>query len=158
MNYAALGAMIEATTGEHYEAYCGREVLEAVGVYGEKINPDWRIMGAYGGWMLSATDYAKFLVYFDPTRTPLSTGPADWPYAKLGGGARYGLGTLFRKAGSMHNFWHVGSWQRSSPYTSFGAFFAFWRGTIGVVVNYAPTVSDDVVNALDAALFAAALP
>ena len=157
MNYALLGAIIEAIADETYEEYCGRKVLEAIGVQDAELNPEWRVMGAYGGWKISTTDFAKFLIYFDPVRTPLSLAPAGWPRAKLKGGASYSLGTFMRKAGSSYNFWHFGSWLRYQPYASFGAYFALWGGNIGVVVNYAPTISDKVAGELDAALSAAAL-
>ena len=87
----------------------------------------------------------------------MSAGPADWPKANLGGGASYSLGTLIRRVRSSYNFWHFGSWERYSPYASFGAFFALWGGTVGVVVNYAPTISEKVGGKLDSLLFAAAL-
>jgi CubicO group peptidase (beta-lactamase class C family) len=156
MNYAALEVVIETLTGEAYESYCGREVLEAVGVNGATINPDWRVMGAYGGWKISAEGYARFLDYFDPSKGLLQIRPADWPTAIVGNGAMYGMGTFMRKAGAGYNFWHAGSWERHQPNASFGAFYAKWHQGISVIATYEPTVSDAASSDLDDSLYQAA--
>ena len=156
MNYAALGVVIETLTAETYERYCGREVLEALGVNGATINPDWRVMGAYGGWKISAEGYARFLDYFDPSKRLLQIRPADWPKAIVGNGAKYSMGTFMRKAGTGYNFWHDGSWERYQPNASFGAFYAKWHQGISVVATYEPTVSDAARYDLDDSLYRAA--
>jgi CubicO group peptidase (beta-lactamase class C family) len=156
MNYVALGVVIETLTAETYERYCGREVLEAVGVNGATINPDWRVMGAYGGWKISAEGYTRFLDYFDPSKKLLQSRPADWPKAIVGNGAMYSMGTYMRKAGSGYNFWHVGSWERHQPNASFGAFYAKWHQGISVVATYEPTASDAASYDLDSSLYRAA--
>ena len=152
INYAALGIVIQTVTGEEYDRYCSREVLEPVGVHDARLNPDWRIMGAYGGWKISAEDYAKFLGYFDPSRQLLRISPAKWPKADLIG-ASYGLGTLMRQTSSGYNFWHFGSWTRNFPSASFGAYFAVWGGTVGVVANYSPAITGKAERDLDVVLF-----
>jgi CubicO group peptidase (beta-lactamase class C family) len=157
MNYVALGVVIETLTAETYERYCGREVLEAVGVNGATINPDWRVMGAYGGWKISAEGYARFLDYFDPSKKLLQIRPADWPKA-LVGSAWYSMGTFMRKAGTGYNFWHDGSWERYQPKVSFGAFYAKWHQGISVVATYEPTVSEAATHDLDDSLYRAAFP
>jgi len=155
INYAALGIVIQVVTGEDYDKFCSREVLEPIGVQGAGLNADWRMMGAFGGWNISATDYAKFLGYFDPSRQLLGISPAKWPKTDLDG-ASYSLGTLMRRNGSGYNFWHFGSWTRNIPSPSFGAYFAVWGGKLGVVANYSPSISEAAEFDLDKALYDAA--
>lgn len=157
MNYAILGLIVETVTGEAYEKYCGREVLEAVGVRDATLDPDLRILGAFAGWMISAEGYAKFLSYFDPSRGLLETRPSDWPKTEIvgEGGWHYGLGVFMRVTGSHYNFTHPGRWETPA---SFGAYFALWDGTIGAIANYAPAISDRKATDLDTAMFGAAHP
>lgn len=155
INYAALGIVIQTVTGEDYDKYCSREVLEPLGVQGAGLNPDWRMMGAFGGWKISAADYAKFLGYFDPSRRLLGISPAKWPKTDLNG-ASYSVGTFMRRTGSSYNFWHFGSWTRNIPSPSFGAYFAVWGGKAGVVANYSPSISEAAELDLDKTLYDAA--
>lgn len=152
INYTALGIVIQTVTGEEYDSYCRREVLEPVGVHDAGLNPDWRMMGAFGGWKISAADYAKFLSYFDPSRRLLGIRPANWPKTDTNG-ASYSLGTFMRRTGSRYNFWHFGSWTRNVPSPSFGAYFAVWGGKVGVVANYSPSISETAELDLDKALY-----
>jgi CubicO group peptidase (beta-lactamase class C family) len=154
MNYAVLGFIIERLTGQAYERYCGASVLQPVGIADAKLNPDWRVMASWGGWKISPKDYVRFLEYYLPSMHLLSIPPAQWPQFDLGGGAYYTLGTAMRQAGSGYNFWHAGSWQWNSD--SFGAYFTVIQENVRYMADYAPTVSNDAVNDLDASLYNAA--
>lgn len=158
MNYAALGLIVEAVSGESYESYCASHVLAPVGVTGATLNPNWLSMEAYGGWKISADDYAKVMGYFDPARGLLSIPFAKWPKFSLGGGAFYSLGTLMRVTSNGFNFWHFGSWNAGSgAKRNFGSYFASWAGKTGVFADYTPTISGEAEGALDSALAGAAL-
>jgi CubicO group peptidase (beta-lactamase class C family) len=61
IGYLALGVMIESVTSEDYERYCSREVLAYAGIKGAALDPSWRAFSSFGGWRLSATEYAAFL-------------------------------------------------------------------------------------------------
>lgn len=156
-NYAALQLVVERITQQDYEAACRELVLDPAGVLNADLNPDWRMMGGFGGWRISVTDFARVLRYFLPDSDLLGLPVDDWPSTDLGGGASYRLGVLVREAGTGHNFWHQGAWVTSNPPTSFGAFFALWQN-IGIVVAYAPNASNSAVTALDSALYQAAHP
>lgn len=157
MNYAVLGFVIETITGQQYENYCGRTVLKPVGVTDAVLNPPWRIMASWGGWKISAEDYARFLEYFLPSEHLLKTSPAKWPQFSLGGGAYYSLGTLLRQNGSGYNFWHEGSWQwNGTPQASFGAYFTVITENVRYMAEYSPTISDDAASDLDSSMYAAA--
>ena len=157
VNYAALALVIEAVTKEGYQKHCRQAVLVPAGIRDAKLNPQWMVMGAFGGWMLSAEDELKFLAYFDPASGLVTIPPKKWPKSQAGGGASYSLGTMMRPAGDGFNFWHFGSWSSGSgPGSSFGAYFARWSNGVAVAVNYQPTVSDKVGGELDQMLVAAA--
>jgi CubicO group peptidase (beta-lactamase class C family) len=153
INYDALGLVIATVTGKSYEDYCRQTVLVPAGITDAKLNPQWMVMGSFGGWMLSADDEVKFLAYFDPASRLISTLPRTWPKKATGGGVSYSLGTLMRPSGSWFNFWHFGSW--SSGSSSFGAYFARWSNGVGVSATYQPTISDKAGGDLDTALAAA---
>jgi len=155
VNYSALGLVIETVTGEAYEDYCFREVLAPVGIQNAKLNPDWMVMGAAGGWLISTTDYAKFLAYFDSGSSALTLRTAKWPKADRGNGVYYGIGVVLRKAGKGYDFWHRGSWSIAKPFASFGAYFASWYQQATVVVTFRPTVADEAMGELDRKLYAA---
>jgi CubicO group peptidase (beta-lactamase class C family) len=158
MNYVALELAIQAASGLSYESYCKQAVLEPVGISGASLNPRWRVMGGYGGWRISAEDYARLMRYLAPGSTLLKTAPGDWPRVSLGGGASYSIGTLMRESGSWYNFWHFGSWVAGNgPMDNFGAYFAHWEGNTAVIANYTPTVSESGMGALDSAMSSAAL-
>ena len=157
MNYAVLGFVIETITNQKYENYCGKTVLKPVGVTDAVLNPPWRIMASWGGWKISAEDYARFLEYFLPSKHLLKTTPAKWPQFSLGGGAYYSLGTLMRQNGTGYNFWHEGSWQWSgTPQASFGAYFTVITENVRYMAEYSPTISDDAATDLDSSMYAAA--
>lgn len=150
INYDALGLVIATVTGKSYDDYCRQTVLEPAGITDAKLNPQWMVMGSFGGWMLSADDEVKFLAYFDPATRLIGTPAKTWPKKATGGGVSYSLGTLMRPAGSWFNFWHFGSW--SSGSSSFGAYFARWSNGVGVAATYQPTISDKAGSDLDQAM------
>ncbi len=61
IGYLMLGVVIEVITGESYESYCGRTILEAAGIRDARLDSDWRAFSAFGGWKLSGTEYLRFL-------------------------------------------------------------------------------------------------
>lgn len=139
INYAALGLVIETVTGKSYEDYCRTTVLVPAGAKGAVINPEWRVMGAYGGWKISAEDYARFLRSFDPATEFLTIPEAEWPKATLKNGGFYGIGVGMRPVGDGYNLSHFGGWTwTGKPRASFGAYFGVWEGGVTVVANYAP--------------------
>ena len=156
MNYAALAVVIETVTGEAYGDYCGREVLEAVGVHDATLNWEWASRGAYGGWKISPEGYAKFLDYFDSSKKLLSTPHTDWPKVETGSGYGYSIGTNTRGNGS--DFFHYGDFRWTSLRVSYGAYYAMWHQGVRFVATFAPNVTHAVVDELDSALYRAAFP
>jgi CubicO group peptidase (beta-lactamase class C family) len=139
INYAALGLIIETVAGKSYEDYCRETVLVPAGAKNAIINPEWRVMGPYGGWKISAEDYARFLRSFDPGTELLTIAEAAWPKAKVKNGGFYGIGVGVRPVGNGFNLSHFGGWTwNGKPRASFGAYFAVWLGGVTLVATYAP--------------------
>ena len=161
-NYLILPLVIEELTGEDYEAYCQREVLEAVGVTTGQLNDDWQVMSGWGGWEISARDYLTFAQQsfsgaFDPRRPAgYALQPAD-----LGRSRSYGAGIIFRWTDLGPISWHQGSWTWVSDGVEdqFGAYVALYETGFSVVTNYAHAAwEDDIRNELDSLLFYAMHP
>ncbi|MCL4188991.1 MAG: beta-lactamase family protein [Rhodobacteraceae bacterium] len=160
VNYVLLGMAVEARTGQGYERACRERVLAPLGILNARLDPGWRILGAYGGWRMPVRDYARFLAHFLPERGLIGTPQADWPRFDLGGGAAYTIGALTRPWGQAANFWHAGawSWQDDVRSASHSAWFVMMGTRLRYVVADAPRVSDGARGDLDRVMWAAAYP
>lgn len=76
IGYLVLGAIIETTTGEDYERFCARTVLQPAGVANGTLDPDWRAFSSFGGWRLSGAEYLRAMAprRFPACRESLVTG------------------------------------------------------------------------------------
>lgn len=162
-NYAALGLVIEAVTGKSYQSACAEAVLAPAKVKTASFDPDWRIMSAWGGWRMSAVDYARFLDHFRPASGLMTSRPTAWPKSDLGGGAFYALGTYLRSTDVSYNFWHAGAWRWFDAAVparneNYGAYFVVMRQNLRYVANYMPQPPSGALNDLDVAMWAAAYP
>jgi CubicO group peptidase (beta-lactamase class C family) len=107
-NYALLGAMIAAETSQNYEAACSERVLTPIGV-SASLSPRTAAFDAYGGWAMSAADYAQFHhAYFGP-EGQIGRDPSSFPKFKVGSAVYYGPGTNWRAWEDGFNFWHFGA-------------------------------------------------
>jgi CubicO group peptidase (beta-lactamase class C family)/phage-related protein len=146
-NYSLLGMVIREITGEAYEAYCHR-ILLGRGASRARIGAGLRAMGAFGGWEISAAEYASFGRAFDKGQRLLSTRAHTF----IDGGT-YGLGVNVVRTATGRNVFHFGDWQSSATTPSeIGAFFALWDNNVSIVANYDRHVSDAARTALDNAL------
>jgi CubicO group peptidase (beta-lactamase class C family) len=156
-NYALLGLVIEATSGETYEDYCRRALLVPAGAVGARLNPGGRAMGAFGGWEISAPEYLRLarilegasLLYGPKARTlvPVRAGEAD-----------YGPGLRLARGGSAagRQRWHFGSWVGPTSPRELGAYFALLGNGLAVAATWDRNVPEearrDLAGRLDAAL------
>jgi CubicO group peptidase (beta-lactamase class C family) len=159
VNYAALGLVIEAKTKQPYETWCRKTVLAPVGAGAATLNPQWAVMSSFGGWRISALDYARFLDHFRPASKLMKTGPAAWPKTDVNG-VSYGIGVEMRRNGGSYDLLHVGDWRWTEPgrKADFAAFFAMWRQNLRFVATYAPQAASGSVGDLYDRLYAAAYP
>lgn len=112
IGYLVLGVMIETITGEGYERFCGREVLEAAGIKAPQLDTQWRSFSSFGGWRLNGAEYLAFLA-----RTP-DTLLSDTRPSRAATGAPAGLTPAWYALGQFtanlapdaRIAWHTGSW------------------------------------------------
>jgi CubicO group peptidase (beta-lactamase class C family) len=121
--YVILGAIIEEASGRDYESYCRETVLTPLGARDAALDPAWRIMSSYGGWLMPAADYGCFYQAYALGNPAIGPRARAWmmsPEGKqVGPGVHYGLGTFVRPTRSGGgNFWHWGGW----TYTLLDAF------------------------------------
>lgn len=154
-NYLALGLAIEEMSGKTYEAQCNDIVFAPLGI-DARLNPDWKVMSAYGGWMVSAEDYLTFALDTFKDGRVLGERPTSLPKASLGRGRSYGMGAYFRRSNDGMNFWHFGRWGGYRGHNAaFGAYFAVYDNGYAVSVNYRTNPNGDAMRALDNALWTA---
>lgn len=155
-NYAILGAVITQVTGEPYAQACIDAVMTPLDIQSATLTGDWAQHGSWGGWSISAPDYARFAwATFGPSG-PIGAHPSAWPAASLDGGANYGMGVLWRDIQQRSIFWHAGMlcWDGAGD----GGYFASYGGEWLVVTLYADCLAGtDRLGQLDQALFNAAL-
>ncbi len=154
-NYAILGAVIEDVTGKAYAQACAEAVLEPLGIQSATIEGEWGAHGAWGGWSMSAQDYARFAwAHFGPT-SQAGANPQDWPTADIGNGINFGMGVLWRKTDTSHLIWSSGMlcWDNSGD----GGYFARYGEEWLVVTLYGDCLAGtDRLADLDNSLFRAA--
>jgi CubicO group peptidase (beta-lactamase class C family) len=161
-NYLVLGLAIEELTGETYETYCQREVLEPAGATSGQLNPDWRVMTSWGGWEVSARDYLRFAEQaFTGSNSPLRPAGFTLPASDIGRGRGYSAGMIFRPSNGGFTNWHLGSWRGVSGRVNdpFGAYVALYDNGYAVMTNYAHDAWEPEINgALDSILYNATHP
>ncbi|EAR50641.1 putative esterase [Oceanicola granulosus HTCC2516] len=144
-NYAVLGAIIQAVSGESAAGLCPRLVLAPLGLRAT-VSDEFGGGVPWGGYEMTAADFALFAATLRPRR--------DWPRADMGSGVSYGPGVIFKRGGGNAAWWHFGSWcflfGRSA-----GAYFFQYPNGWGVTVTYDRCLSNDQTLALDAALTSA---
>ncbi len=156
-NYLTLGLAIEELSGEPYEAYCKREVLDPAGVTTAQLNQNWRVLSAWGGWEISARDYLKFAEQnFAGDNSATQPGGFFLPAGSVTDSKKYSAGVLYRNTYLGTNAWHMGAWRgvRGRANDPFGAYVALYDNGFSVVTNYAHDAWErDIRNELDALLY-----
>lgn len=123
-NYALLGAVTEALEKRSQEEACQLALFQPNGITTARLNPEWRALGAFGGWEMSVADYLRFVEAFFAPGTPYGDAPKKRPHAPVANSAYYGLGVFFRVQSGRATFWHTGRICTDGRHTDRGAFFA----------------------------------
>ncbi|WP_299687560.1 serine hydrolase [uncultured Tateyamaria sp.] len=147
-NYALAALMIEAASGQPFEAACWPRLGLSEGV---GVSDRAAAFGPWGGIESDAAGYLDFLHrHFEPG-SRLWEDPFAYPHVEIGGGAYYGLGMVFRPFGDGYNFWHFGALCFPGR-LNVGSFAVIWEGRVSVLALYDACVDWDTMFALDAAL------
>jgi len=158
-NYLMLGLVVNEQTGQSHEDYCKAKIFAPLGITTARLNPDWKVMSSYGGWMVSASDYLKFANWAFADNKILGTYPFMTPRSKLGRGKFYGSGVFFRSTMNGFNFWHAGRWGgtgKKKARFGFGAYFAVYSNGYSIALNYRFFPTRKISAALDDGLYRAA--
>lgn len=155
-NYAILGEVISTITGTDYGPYCAAAVLQPLGINAASLQHKWGAFGPWGGWEMSAEDYAKFIAAYLGDQSLVGRDPNAWANVELNNGTHYGMGTLFRKTETFRSFWHFGLLCFGAGGSS-GSYFATWQGEWLVVTTFDACPKWEVLGALDAAMGQAAV-
>jgi len=150
-NYAILGAMIAAQTGQTYAAYCTDAVLVPAGVTTARLSPRTGSMASWGGWQMSVQDYARLMHWAYGAEGYVGAAPEAWPQAAMGGGAFYGVGMTQRAFRGSMNYWHFGLLCFPGRLNA-GSYTVRWMDTWSVVIAHDTCTDWDAMIALDTAL------
>jgi CubicO group peptidase (beta-lactamase class C family) len=135
VNYALLGIIIKQVTGQSYEAYCKQAVLNPHPFSDVRIGAGTPALGAFGGWEMSAKQYADFI----STHYRKLSSTAE-PFMQNSYAVGYGLGVGVKKTPKGRNIWHFGNWPGVHPVPAltnpaqFSSYFALWDSGDLVVV------------------------
>ncbi|MEL6236830.1 MAG: serine hydrolase domain-containing protein [Pseudomonadota bacterium] len=155
-NYALLGTIIARATGESYAQTCTEKVTARLGLATARLSPLTGAFGPWGGWQMSAREYAALHWAVYSGRALLDADPFSYPHAETGYGAFYGLGTVFRPMRGSQNFWHFGALCfRGGP--NIGTFAVSWMAEFTLFAFYRACIDVDAMIALDTALARAVL-
>ncbi len=150
-NYAILGLIIEALSGRSYEDTCRDLVLTPAGVTTGSLDLPVGTFGAWGGWTMSAPDFARIVIDAFAPDSALGSDPSQLPHAEISGGAYYGVGTLWRRFQDAHNFWHFGALCFPDGPNA-GSYFAYWWGEWSFTAVYDQCIDFDTMIGLDGAM------
>ena len=152
-NYVLLGMIIKQTTGQSYEDYCKKAVLGAPVFSGVRIGAGVPAMGAFGGWEMSAKQYANFI-----SANYRQMGQNREIFMRASYGVGYGLGVFIVATANGRHVDHGGQWPGGNPPAppttpqQFGSYFSLWDTGDLIVVLMDKWISDDQVKSLSAAL------
>ncbi|MEO0676876.1 MAG: serine hydrolase domain-containing protein [Pseudomonadota bacterium] len=150
-NYAVLGHVVEAVAGEEYEEACTSRVLAPLGLTTAGRNGRYGAFLPWGGWEMSAADYALFA-----DATFAEADPSEAPNAPAGRGALYGMGALSFQAEGLRFTWHTGILCFGSI-DGAGAYFLQIAPGPTLAVTFEGCPGEGALAALDQALLTALL-
>lgn len=158
VNYALLGMIIKEVTKQTYETHCTQSVLTPHRFSVVRIGAGIPALGAFGGWEMSAEQYADFI--YSHYRK-LSTSAETFMNNSMTAGYGLGVGVVKNTKGGR-NILHFGNWpggNKPAPPTTpaqFSSYFAFWDNDLVVAAFYDTAINTTKQDALHKAITAAA--
>ncbi|MEM6305219.1 MAG: serine hydrolase domain-containing protein [Pseudomonadota bacterium] len=153
-NYAVLGEMIAAITGQSYAQACRQRVLAPAGSATARPSPATGNFLAFGGWQMSLQDYARFLNWSYGPEGVVGARAHRLPAAPVSEHVSYGMGMFQRPWGPGYHFWHFGALCFPGRLET-GSYAVRWQSGVSIVASYDRCLTDAQTIALDAALVAA---
>src|SRR5262249_31556107 len=167
VNYAILGMIIKRITGEAYESFCTRTVLTPRGLTNARIAAGLRALEAFGGWEISARDYAQFFAAaYAPTALNSATAlvfmnslpSRPFLFSNDCETCSYGLGVMVMPVGeprsgptSRHDVFHHGDWSSTATTPGEAGFLAasYTNGMVVALNSDRHVPTDAARHALD---------
>jgi CubicO group peptidase (beta-lactamase class C family) len=164
INFLRAGLAVEEAAGEPYAVFVAREVLGRVGIRRATLDAGWGLLGATGGWSLSAPEYLALMLRGLQGETLVPAPVRRWmddPDGKAiaaGGAVFYSLGLLGRPVSGGLNRWHAGSWRVRWPAwqvdESAGTFAVLAADRAAWFASYTPFPGEAALAELDRLLWA----
>ena len=151
-NYLILGAAIEEISQEDYETYCAKTVLAPLGITTARLSEEWKVLSAFGGWEISASDFLTFINAYFKDGQIMGQSPTRYaPKVHIGNNRYYGPGVLFRRTDKGALFWHAGSWRWKTDIIDarFGAYFLMLDDGLSISINYNHDAFDGQLSELE---------
>lgn len=153
VGYGLLGQIIEGITGQPYGDYCGTTIMAPAGATSAQIGGPMWATGGFGGWTITASDYARFVMYWYAADRPWVKTPQNYPLDRDSG---MGLSVRNFYYDGRHMFYHSGLWQNNKQSRQIGALFlASTTGTVFVANwqgNLPPEAYNDLRQSITAVL------
>jgi CubicO group peptidase (beta-lactamase class C family) len=170
VNYAMLGMIIKKVTGQPYETFCKDEALRGTVATTPRIASGLRILEAFAGWEMSATDFAHFFGFqYNPGRRQRSVtrdffmdppvGAFErFTFSTACGDCSYALGFMIRPIsgtpgqGARYDIVQHGALSFPQTVPKQGGFFAALYGGNVIVMNYDRNIDDASRQLLETSL------
>ena len=135
-NYSLLSLVIKQVSGESYETYCKR-ILAGRGAPNAHIAAGLHAMGPFGGWEISAPEYAMFGRAFDKRQRMMSAAAQTFLDSDT-----YTLGVGAFKSGTGYDYQHFGDWKANwTTPGEMGAYFGCWTNGFSVVATFDKSIA-----------------
>lgn len=152
VNFALLGQIIEGITGQPYGDHCFETVMRPAGATSAQVGGRMWASAGFGGWSVSATEYARFLMHwFAPDRLWMQN-PNAFPLDRNSGA---GLGVFNRRVDGHHMLNHSGLWRSKTPERQSGALFVVSDTGAVFVANWQGALPPDAYSDLRESITAA---
>ena len=152
VNFALLGQIIEGITGQPYGDHCFETVMRPAGATSAQVGGRMWAYAGFGGWSVSATEYARFLMHwFAPDRLWMQN-PNAFPLDRNSGA---GLGVFNRRVDGHHMLNHSGLWRSKTPERQSGALFVVSDTGAVFVANWQGALPPDAYSDLRESITAA---
>lgn len=135
-NYAVLGVVIEALTGQSYSEACLDRVVTPAGITDATIHGAMGSRSSYGGWEMSAASYARLAQHWFSADNPAIDRPFDRPMHD-----NYSLGYVIHGRGADAQTSHAGQFCYPTGINTGAYFHARGDGTVFVANWSGPCVS-----------------
>jgi CubicO group peptidase (beta-lactamase class C family) len=146
VNYALLGQLITALTGAPYSDHCSETIMAPAGAKTAAVGGWMWATAGFGGWSISAKDYARFVMHWMSPDRPWIARPQDRAYDRSSGA---GLGAYHNWRHGGHVVGHNGLWRHSTDAARrHGAMFLTGADGATFVGNWQGSLPDEAYRDL----------